>query len=263
MTAASKMIAEKRGRVGLLVFNNPERHNAVSLEMWRAADGMLDDFLGDAGVRVVVLTGAGGKAFVSGADISKFEDERATEEAVKVYNEAVERMYGRIYGLKKPTIAMIRGYCIGGGLGLAACCDIRVANEKARFSLPAARLGLGYGYSGLRRFLDTFGPAVTKEIFFTARQYDAQEALRMGMVNHVVSDDELEPKVMEMADSIADNAPLTVAAVKQIVQEAMKDAGERDLAKCEALVRACFASRDYVEGRRAFLEKRKPAFIGA
>lgn len=263
MTEAPKMIAEKRGPIGLMTFNNPERHNAVSLEMWRTGEKILDGFVSDADVRVIVLTGAGGRAFVSGADISKFEDERATEEAVKVYNEAVDRIYSRIYDLPKPTIAMIRGYCIGGGLGLAACCDIRVCNDKARFALPAARLGLGYGYSGLRRFIDTFGPAVTKEIFLTARQYDAAEALRMGLVNHVFNDNELEPKVMEMAETIAGNAPLTVAAVKQIAQEAVKDPASRDLAKCEALVRACFQSRDYVEGRRAFLEKRKPAFTGS
>jgi enoyl-CoA hydratase len=263
MTSTDKMLAEKRGRVGIMTFNNPERHNAVSLEMWDAADRILGDFVRDDDVRVIVLTGAGGKAFVSGADISKFEDERATEAAVKRYNTAVERMYGSIYDLPKPTIAMIRGYCIGGGLGLAICCDIRVCSDTSRFALPAAKLGLGYGYSGLKRFIDVLGPSVTKEIFYTARQYDADQALRMGMANHVLPDAEVEPFVMDMADTIGGNAPLTVAAVKQIAQEAVKDPADRDLAKCEDLVRACFASRDYVEGRRAFMEKRKPAFTGA
>jgi enoyl-CoA hydratase len=263
MTTTDKMLAEKRGRVGIMTFNNPERHNAVSLEMWDAADRILSDFVRDDDVRVIVLTGAGGKAFVSGADISKFEDERATEAAVKRYNTAVERMYNSIYELPKPTIAMIRGYCIGGGLGLAICCDIRICSDKSRFALPAAKLGLGYGYGGLKRFIDVLGPSVTKEIFYTARQYDADQALRMGMANHVLPDAEVEAFVMDMADTIAANAPLTVAAVKQIAQEVVKDPADRDLAKCEDLVRACFASRDYVEGRRAFMEKRKPAFTGA
>jgi enoyl-CoA hydratase/carnithine racemase len=262
MTLPDRMLAEKRGRVGIMTFNNPERLNAVSLEMWEAANRILADFVKDDDVRVIVLTGAGGKAFVSGADISKFEDERATEAAVERYNAAVERMYGSIYELPKPTIAMIRGYCIGGGLGLAICCDIRICSDKSRFALPAAKLGLGYGYGGLKRFIDVLGPSVTKEIFYTARQYDAGQALRMGMANHVLPDAQVEPFVMDMADTIAANAPLTVAAVKQIAQEAVKDPADRDLAKCEDLVRACFASRDYVEGRRAFMEKRKPAFTG-
>jgi enoyl-CoA hydratase/carnithine racemase len=257
-----KMLAEKRGRVGIMTFNNPERHNAVSLEMWDDADRILADFVQDSEVRVIVLTGAGGKSFVSGADISKFEDERATEAAVKRYNTAVERMYGSIYELPKPTIAMIRGYCIGGGLGLAICCDVRICSDKSRFALPAAKLGLGYGHRGLKRFIDVLGPSVTKEIFYTARQYDADQALRMGMVNHVLPDTEVEPFVMDMADTISGNAPLTVAAVKHIAQQVVKDSADRDLARCEEMVRACFASRDYIEGRRAFMEKRKPVFTG-
>ena len=258
-----RMLAEKRGAIGVMTFNNPERHNAVSLEMWQAADAILADFVADKAIRVIVVTGAGGKAFVSGADISKFESERATEAAVKTYNEAVDRMYGGIHDLPKPTIAMIRGYCIGGGLGLAIACDVRVCSDVSRFALPAAKLGLGYGYSGVRRFLDLVGPAVTKEIFYTARQYDAATALRWGLVNHALPDAEVEPFVMDMAATIAANAPLTVGAVKGITLEILKDPADRDLARCERMVEACFESRDYVEGRRAFMEKRKPEFVGA
>jgi enoyl-CoA hydratase/carnithine racemase len=246
-----------------MTFNNPERHNAVSLEMWEAADAILHDFVADKAVRVIVITGAGGKAFVSGADISKFESERATQEAVARYNAAVDRMYGGIAELPKPTIAMIRGYCIGGGLGLAVACDLRICSEGSKFALPAAKLGLGYGYSGMRRFIDQLGPAITKEIFYTARQYDAATALRWGLVNHALPDAEVEPFVMAMAETIAANAPLTVAAVKGIALEALRDPDQRDLKRAQALVDACFASQDYVEGRRAFMEKRKPVFVGA
>ena len=260
--AGGKMLAEKRGAVGVMTFNNPERHNAISLEMWEAADAILKDFVADSAVRVIVITGAGGKAFVSGADISKFESERASQEAVAKYNAAVDRMYAGIYELPKPTIAMIRGYCIGGGLGLAVACDLRICSDNSKFALPAAKLGLGYGYSGMRRFVDLVGPAVTKEIFYTARQYDAATALRWGLVGHVLPDAEVEPFVMGMAETIGANAPLTVAAVKGIALEILRDPDQRDLARCQAMVDACFASQDYIEGRRAFMEKRKPVFTG-
>jgi Enoyl-CoA hydratase/isomerase len=166
-----KMLARKDGRVGTMTFNNPERHNAVSFDMWQAASNILDDFARDEEVRVVVLTGAGGKAFVSGADISKFEDERATREAVEKYNAAVERFFSTVYVFPKPTIAAIQGYCIGGGLGLAVTCDLRFCTQSSRFALPAARLGLGYGFNGLQRFVNTIGPSHTKDIFFSARQF--------------------------------------------------------------------------------------------
>ncbi len=257
------MIGEKRGPIGVMTFDNVAKHNAVSLAMWEEGERILNGFVADPAVRVIVVTGAGGKAFVSGADISRFEDERASEEAVRRYNSAVERIYGAIYDLPKPTIAMIRGFCMGGGLGLAVSCDIRVCSDKSTFSLPAAKLGLGYGYAGLRRFIDVVGPAVTKEIFYTARRYDAAQALNMRLVGHVLPDEQVEPFVMEMAAAIAENAPLTVTAVKRIVQEAVKDPGGRDLELCERLVLDCFASKDYVEGRRAFMEKRRPRFTGA
>jgi enoyl-CoA hydratase/carnithine racemase len=257
-----KMLARKDGRVGSMIFNNPERHNAVSFEMWQAAARILDDFAADPEVRVVVLTGAGGKAFVSGADISKFDDERATREAVERYNAATERIYSTVYAFPKPTIAGIQGYCIGGGLGLAVACDLRFCTQGSRFALPAAKLGLGYGFSGLQRFINTIGPSNTKDIFFSARQLGAEEALRMGLVNRVVGDGELAAAVKEYADGVAANAPLTVSAIKQISTEVLKPEGERDLARSAELVARCFASQDYIEGRTAFMEKRKPNFTG-
>ena len=259
---AEKMLSRKEGRIGYLIFNNPERHNAVSLDMWAATSKILEGFAKDDEVRVVVLTGAGGKAFVSGADISKFESERATLDATKQYNATVEKAYAGVQEFPKPTIAMIRGYCIGGGLGLAVCCDLRICSDNSRFAVPAAKLGLGYSYAGLRRLADVVGPAFTREIFYTARQFDTAEALAMGLVNRVVPQAELESYVKNYAETIAANAPLTVKAVKYIVGEVMKDESKRNLQRCAEVVEQCFASQDFIEGRRAFMEKRKPTFTG-
>jgi len=258
-----KIISRREGGIGHLVFNNPEKRNAVSLEMWQAFEAALEAFANDDDVRVVVLSGAGGKAFVSGADISKFEDERASAEAVAHYNATTARIYGRLNAFAKPTLAQITGSCVGGGVALAVCCDLRICGESSRFGIPAARLGLGYGFAGLERLINVVGPAFAKEMFFTARLFGAAEAYEMGLVNRVVPEDRVESYVAEYAGAIAGNAPLTVGSVKVIVGEVLKDPEARDLAKCEELVSRCFASRDYVEGRRAFLEKRPPRFIGA
>jgi enoyl-CoA hydratase/carnithine racemase len=262
MTQTDKMLSRKEGGTGYLIFNNPERHNAVSLDMWAAASRILDDFARDNDVRVVVVTGAGGKAFISGADISRFGDERASEAAIAHYNATVSKANNAFYQFPKPTIAMIRGYCIGGGLGLAVCCDLRICSANSRFGVPAAKLGLGYGFAGIKRLSDVVGPAFAKEIFFTARQFDAEEARLMGLVNRVVPEAELEGYVKDYAETIAGNAPLTVNSVKFIVGEVVKDESRRDLARADALVQKCFESKDYVEGRTAFMEKRKPVFTG-
>ena len=262
MTQTDKMLARKDGGIGYVIFNNPERHNAVSMEMWDATRTILEGYAKDDEVRVVVVTGAGGKAFVSGADISKFGAERATPEAVEIYNKMTEMAYSGFHDFPKPTIAMIEGYCIGGGLGLAVSCDMRICSEKSRFAVPAAKLGLGYDYPGLRRLMDVVGPSFTKEIFFTARQFDAEEAKAMGLVNRVVPSAELETYVKNYAEVIAGNAPLTIGSVKFIVGEALKDESRRNIEAMSASVRRCFASKDYVEGRTAFMEKRKPVFTG-
>jgi enoyl-CoA hydratase/carnithine racemase len=262
VTKTDKMLARKDGRIGYLIFNNPERHNAVSLDMWDATSRILDDFAKDDEVRVVVITGAGGKSFVSGADISKFESERSSLEAVQHYNTVVARANETVSEFPKPTIAMIRGYCIGGGLGLAVCCDLRICSDNSKFGVPAAKLGLGYSYPGLKRLIDVVGVAFAKEIFFTARQFDAEEARVMGLVNRIVTAEELENYVKNYAETIAGNAPLTVKAAKFIAGEVLRDESKRDLARCAELVEQCFKSSDYTEGRRAFMEKRKPAFTG-
>ena len=257
-----KMLAAKADGIGTMTFNNPDRRNAVSLEMWQAAEAILADFRDDPAVRVVVVTGAGGKAFASGADISRFETERSSEEAVRAYNAQTERVYALLHGLPKPTIAEIRGACVGGGLALALCCDLRLCAEDSRFGIPAAKLGLGYGYASLKRLADVIGPAFAEEMLFTARLFSAEEALAMGLVNRVLPGSELGPAVADYATTIAANAPLTVAAAKFVLNELMKDESERDRARGEAMVSACFASEDYIEGRRAFMEKRKPLFRG-
>jgi enoyl-CoA hydratase/carnithine racemase len=263
MTTTDKMLSRKEGGVGYLTFNNPERHNAVSLEMWEAASSYLDDFATDNAIRVVVLTGAGGKAFVSGADISKFADERSTKQAIDRYNVAVDKANSAIYDFLKPTIAMIRGYCIGGGVGLALCCDFRICSDNSKFGVPAAKLGLGYGFKGIKKLVDVVGPAYAKEIFFTARHFTATEAHQMGLVNSVIPDAELDAYIANMAETISGNAPLTVNSVKYIVGQVLTDESKRDLKKCDDLVSQCFASQDYIEGRTAFMEKRKPNFTGS
>jgi enoyl-CoA hydratase/carnithine racemase len=258
----SKMIAEKDGAIGRLIFNNPARHNAVSLEMWEGVARIVDDFERDDAIRVIVVSGAGGRAFVSGADISEFKERRASEEAAAAYAKISEGARLRLQETLKPTVAMISGYCIGGGVGTALACDMRIAAEGAKFGIPAARLGLGYAYDGIKRLVDLVGPAYAREIFFTARQFSAEEALRMGLVNQVVPAAELAAYVDNYCAMIAANAPLTVHAAKIAIREALKDEAARDLALCKRLVDECFASTDYAEGRTAFMEKRKPVFAG-
>jgi len=257
-----KMLAEKDGPIGTLIFNNPARHNAVSTEMWAAAAEILDDFVGDPAIRVIVVTGAGGKAFVSGADISKFEDERANAEAEEVYHARTAEARARLIESPKPTIARIRGYCIGGGVATALGCDIRICSDNARFAIPAARLGLGYDYDGIRRLVGVVGPSFAKEIFFTARQFSAEEAKEMRLVDRVVPADDLDAYVRDYALMIAENAPVTMQGVKLCVAEGLRNPADRDIAGCDALVDRANASQDHIEGRTSFMEKRKPVFAG-
>jgi enoyl-CoA hydratase/carnithine racemase len=260
--ASEKLIVRNEDGVGWMIFNNPDKLNAISLEMWEAALEAMADFNADPSVRVMVLTGAGGKAFASGADISKFKDERQEAEAVAHYQATTQKAYSALQAMAIPTIAMIRGFCIGGGTAAAVCCDIRICTENAKFGVPAAKLGLGYGLNRAQPLVDLIGPAYAKEMFFTGRQFDAREAENMGLVNRVVADDALESTVEEMAKAIAANAPLTVRCAKLVVGEAVKNAADRDVDACEHAVARCFASNDYREGQAAFMEKRKPRFTG-
>lgn len=257
-----KMIAHQDGAIGWITFNNPARHNAVSLAMWEALYEIVTDYAADEAIRVIVLKGAGDKAFVSGADISEFEEKRSSVETTRIYNATSQRASLALKEVNKPTVAMIRGYCVGGGVSTALSCDLRIAAEGSSFAVPAARLGLGYDFEGVRKLVDVVGPAFAREIFYTARRFDAQEALAMGLVNRVVPADGLESYVRDYAATIAGNAPLTVASIKTLVAQALKDGPERDPKLCQEVVDRCFASEDYREGRQAFMEKRKPQFRG-
>ena len=257
-----RVTVRKEGRIGWILFDNPTRRNALSLDMWRALGDAAEGFARDDDVRVAVMTGAGDRAFASGADISEFEKHRASAEAEREYNRVSARAHAALAGFEKPLLAMIRGYCIGGGLAVALQADIRIAADGAQVAVPAARLGLGYGFAGLRALTDLVGPAKAKEILFTARRFGADEALRIGLVNRVVGGDVLVAAVRGYAETMAANAPLTLRAAKMAIGAALRDPADRNLDAIEAATRACFDSEDYAEGRRAFMEKRRPSFRG-
>ncbi len=250
------------GAIASVLFSHSEKMNAMSYDMWQAVPEVFAELDANPAVRVIVCAGDGDKAFISGADISQFEKLRGTLEAQIAYNKAVENAYAAPMACAKPVIARIRGICIGGGLGFAAACDMRICSEDAIFRMPAARLGLGYSPAGVRRFMNVLGAANTVDIFMSARKFDAQEALRMGFVSQVVPVAALEKTVADYCKLVAENAPLTVAAAKYAVQQWQKDEKDRDLSRAVKLVEACFGSEDHKEGRKAFMEKRTPQFKG-
>ena len=257
-----KMLAHVEDGVGWIAFNQPNKRNAVSFAMWQAIPEIIRDFASSDDVRVVVMKGAGDKAFVSGADISEFEEVRNTPDQVVIYENATSAANAALRSLDKPLIAMIRGFCIGGGMAIALSADLRITADDGQFGVPAAKLGLGYGYGGIKELVNIVGPSFAKEIFFTGGRFSASDAKTMGLVNRVVPVDELEASVTTLAKTIADNAPMTVKAAKAAVNEGTKNPDERDLDSVAAMVEACFNSEDYKEGRRAFMEKRKPQFQG-
>ncbi|MCZ7593539.1 MAG: enoyl-CoA hydratase [Hyphomicrobium sp.] len=252
---------ERDGDIGFVIASNPARMNAFTAGMWRALPEILTAAEAEPGIRVIVLRGAGTRAFSAGADISEFDSARAGD-ATAAYDALNDAALRALSGCSKPTIAMIHGFCLGGGLAIALCTDIRLADEAAEFAIPAAKLGLGYNARWVRPLLAAVPPARAKEMLFTGRRFKVAEALAMGLVNTVATTDELESKTRALAGEIAANAPLTVRAAKRTIDELTRNPQTPDLAALDAAVAACFASEDYAEGRLAFKEKRKPRFKG-
>jgi enoyl-CoA hydratase len=257
-----KMLAEKDGAIGWMVFDHPERRNAVTQAMWLQIGEILEDFAKDEAIRVVVLKGAGDQAFVSGADISQFGQQRRNAAEVAASNRLTDAARQALATFPTPTIAMIQGYCLGGGLAIALMCDLRFASDDSTFGIPAARLGVGYAAPSIALLQALVGPAYTREILFTGRRFSGDEALHMGLINRLLPRAELDSCVQDSAAMIGANAPLTIRAAKLASTELLKVEADRDLTIVQRAVEACFNSADYHEGRTAFLEKRPPRFTG-
>lgn len=258
----AKLVAIKSGSVGAIVFSNVDRMNAMTLQMWNDLPEAIERFDADPEIRVITLEGAGDKAFISGADISEFEKLRNSQVQQDEYENSVTLAMKSPLHCSKPVIAKIRGYCFGGGLGLAGACDIRICSDDATFRMPAARLGLGYGHEGIKRFVDIIGMANAIDIFVTARRFDAPDALRMGFVSKVCSTADLATLADQYAKYISDNAPLTVKASKYTILQVVEHPDNQDISGSVRMVEQCFASDDFKEGRRAFGDKRLPIFRG-
>ena len=261
--ADGKILASIEDGVGRVVFNQPEKRNAMSVNMWEGMGAALDLFAEDSSVRCVVLQGAGDKAFVSGADISQFEKVRSNADAQQEYDRVTSAGRLKLSNYRKPVIAQIRGFCMGGGLGIAMSTDIRIASDDSQFGIPAAKLSIAYGFDMVRALVDLVGPAHAHMILMTGERFDAREAERIGLVNKVVPVAELDATVAKLTATLAGNAPLSLTTNKQTVKAVLKDAADRDMAAIRTAMAACFDSADYKEGRRAFMEKRKPVFTGS
>lgn len=253
-------VADDAG-IATITIDNAARMNAMTAAMWGALPELIATAEADPAVRVVMLRGAGTKAFCAGADISEFDTQRSGD-AVHTYDTLNHNAFDTLTNCAKPTIAMIHGFCLGGGLGLALACDLRLADEASTFAIPAAKLGIGYNPRWISPILRAVSPATAKLILFTGRRFNANEALAMGLVTSLSRTDDLFVAARALASEISGNAPLSVAASKAMIDELAQRPGTADLTKLDHFISACFDSQDYAEGRRAFLEKRKPVFQG-
>jgi enoyl-CoA hydratase/carnithine racemase len=260
--ADGKILQNVSDGVGVVTFNNPDKRNAMSLDMWEGLGHALIELRDDANVRVVVLTGAGDKAFVSGADISQFEKTRHNAEASEEYSKKSAAQRALLADFPKPVIACIRGFCLGGGMQVAMSADIRIASDNSQFGIPAAKLGIAYGYDGLKHLVSLVGPSWARLIMYTGMRIDSAEALRIGLVDRVVPDAELWNATTEIARTISGNAPLAIKAAKITIAQVLKDPDKRDMDAIKAIGTACMDSEDFREGRQAFMAKRKPQFKG-
>jgi enoyl-CoA hydratase/carnithine racemase len=260
--ADGKILQSSAEGVGVVTFNNAEKRNAMSLDMWEGLGSALVALRDDAAVRVVVLRGAGDKAFVSGADISQFEKNRHNAAASEEYSRRSEAPRALLANFPKPVIASIRGFCLGGGMQVAMSADIRIAAEDSQFGIPAARLGIAYGYDGLRHLVSLVGPSQARLLMFTGMRIHSSEAVRIGLVDRVVPDAELWNATMEIARTISANAPLAIKAAKITIAQVLKDPADRDMGAIRQIGTDCMDSEDFREGRRAFMEKRQPRFRG-
>lgn len=260
--ADGKILQSVTEGVGVITFNNPAKHNAMSLDMWEGLGGALVELRDDPDVRVVIMVGAGDKAFVSGADISQFEKTRHNAEASEEYSKRSAAQRALLADYPKPTIACIRGFCLGGGMQVAMLADIRIAAEHSQFGIPAAKLGIAYGYDGLRNLVSLVGPSWARLLMYTGMRIDSAEAVRIGLVDRVVPDAELWSATTEIARTISGNAPLAIQAAKITIAQVLKDPDQRDMDAIKAIGIACMDSEDFREGRQAFMEKRKPKFTG-
>jgi enoyl-CoA hydratase/carnithine racemase len=247
------------GAVATLVLNRPESRNAIRLGMYEALPGLIAEIEADRSVKVLVVRGAGAKAFASGADISEFREVRADAESARAYNERVAAAERALEGLSKPTIAMIHGYCIGGGCGLALSCDLRFADERARFGITPAKLGLVYSLESTKRLVDIAGPAQAKWILMSGQQIDAARARELRLADAVMPAEDLEKHTYEFAELLCERAQYSVRATKTIVGRILAGQVEDD-DETRKLRNSSFDTDDYAEGVRAFLEKRPPRF---
>jgi len=243
-----------------LQFNRPQSKNAINAQMWQSIAQTIAEQDENPQIRTIVISGAGTDSFSAGADISEFSSNRTN--TARDYENLNVEAFSAITSTKKPTIAMISGFCMGGGLAVALCCDLRIAAENAVFALPPAKLGLAYPISGIAQLLSVVSPPIAKEMIFTARRLNALDASRVGLVNEVTSLDQLTDTVNDLCTTIANNAPLTISASKQTIDELHNNPENPDMAKLKALSDKCFDSQDYREGQTAFTEKRRPVFKG-